>query len=256
MCCFFIQKKKGHGALVSCDLRRSTRSQELAKISWQLLELAFTNKWSSYPNISQSSPWKVKSFSSFTKWFKHAMSSSHFPCHAKLLLTLDSDFRSSMVWFSQSKDVHGWCMVFSSASLSQGTRGFRYWMPMRPGWPVVKLNWSKKMCFTRNIPSSQRCTRILKKLLNCYVVHSSCIIVLESTGHMSKSLFLHWMLQETSKTIILFMDPPPIAPLFTGTQVGAATAGRSFQRAVEGFHHSGVWYVWSNDLYRWVFSSH
>lgn len=69
-------------------------------------------------------------------------------------------------------------MVFSSASLSQGTRGFRYWMPMRPGWPVVKLNWFKKMCFTRNIPSSQRCTQILKKLLNYDVVHSSCIIVI------------------------------------------------------------------------------
>lgn len=151
--------------------------------------------------------------------------------------------------YSQSEDAHGWCMVFSSASLSQGTRGFRYWMPMRPGWPVVKLNWFKKMCFTRNIPSSQRCTQILKKLLNYDVVHSSCIIVLGSTGYLSKSLFLHWMLQETSKTIFIFMDPRQISLPFTGTQVGAATAGRSFQRAVEGFHHNGVWYVWKCLVY-------
>ena len=94
----------------------------------------------------------VESFSSLTTWFKHTMSSSHFPCHAKLLLTLDSDFRSPMVWFSQSEDAHGSSMVFSSASLSQGTRGFRYWMPMRPGWPVVKLNWLKKNVFYKKHP--------------------------------------------------------------------------------------------------------
>lgn len=56
----------------------------------------------------------VESFSSFTKWLKHTMSSSHYPCHAKLLLTLDSDFRSSMVWFIVKVKMHmgdAWCFL-------------------------------------------------------------------------------------------------------------------------------------------------
>ena len=58
----------------------------------------------------------------------------------RAFLTLASDFRSWMIWFSQSESMGDaqsflWHYFLQAAS-NKGTLGFRYWMPTRHGWPV------------------------------------------------------------------------------------------------------------------------
>ena len=105
----------------------------------------------------------------------------------RAVLTLASDFRSWMIWFSQSESMgDAQCFLwhyFLQAASNKGTLGFRCWMPTRHGWPV----YTKHPKFSKLQADSQEALEHFGTM---------------RLGHVSKSLFLHWMLPFWDKKLL------------------------------------------------------